>query len=189
MVKKNRILNNKEREELVRLIHEEGYTIKQAGVDLGIPYPNAKAVNKTYERERRTAKKPFRFRVKYAYKGKLIPRTQMPVQKDNPFERNFNEINRRTCGIKTTASSSSGSSMSFVFSHPSYSSEKIVLSTLAENISFNFVSQSQAELILPKHGLCHTISNKTELLAALNENQTSLFDFAYYSHRIQERFY
>ena len=65
MVKRNRILNDKERSELVRLIHEEGYTIKQAGLQLGIPYPNAKAVNKTYERERRTAKKPFRFRYNY----------------------------------------------------------------------------------------------------------------------------
>ena len=57
MVKKNRILEDKERAELVRLIHEEGLTIRQAGLQLGIPYPNAKAVNKTFERELRTSKK------------------------------------------------------------------------------------------------------------------------------------
>lgn len=57
MVKKYVILKNEQREELCRLIHTEGLTIKEAALLTGIPYPNAKAVNKTFERERRTAKK------------------------------------------------------------------------------------------------------------------------------------
>lgn len=47
--------------ELCRLIHDEGLTIKEASKRTGIPYPNAKAVNKTFERERRTQKKHLKF--------------------------------------------------------------------------------------------------------------------------------
>ncbi len=57
MVKKYVILSNEQREELCRLIHEEGFTIKEAAFRTGIPYPNAKAVNKTFERESRTDKR------------------------------------------------------------------------------------------------------------------------------------
>lgn len=61
MVKQYTILNNTQRLELCRLIHEEGLTIKEAARRTGIPYPNAKAVNKTFERERRTIKKHHKF--------------------------------------------------------------------------------------------------------------------------------
>lgn len=57
MVKKYTLLSNVQRLELCRLVHEEGLTIKQAAKVVDIPYPNAKAVNKTFERERRTIKK------------------------------------------------------------------------------------------------------------------------------------
>lgn len=57
MVKKYTLLSNEQREELCRLIHDEGLTIKEASVRTGVPYPNAKAVNKTFERERRTDKR------------------------------------------------------------------------------------------------------------------------------------
>jgi len=57
MVKKYTLLTNDQREELCRLIHDEGLTIKEASVRTGVPYPNAKAVNKTFERERRTDKR------------------------------------------------------------------------------------------------------------------------------------
>ncbi len=57
MVKKYVLLNNDQREELCRLIHDEGLSIKEAATRTGIPYPNAKAVNKTFERERRTDKR------------------------------------------------------------------------------------------------------------------------------------
>jgi len=46
------------------LIYENNYTIKRAGIEVGIPYPNAKAVNQTYLLEKRTTKKTFRFRLK-----------------------------------------------------------------------------------------------------------------------------
>jgi molybdenum-dependent DNA-binding transcriptional regulator ModE len=45
MVKKYKKLNDEERLKLVKLINEEGYTIKDASRCLNIPYPNAKAVN------------------------------------------------------------------------------------------------------------------------------------------------
>ncbi len=45
MVKNYTRVTDEQRKELVRLIHEEGYTIKNAGIEAGIPYPNAKAVN------------------------------------------------------------------------------------------------------------------------------------------------
>ena len=48
MVKKYILLTNEYREELCRLIHSEGMTIKEASEKTGIPYPNAKAVNKTF---------------------------------------------------------------------------------------------------------------------------------------------
>ena len=48
MVKKYMLLSNDKREELCRLIHAEGMSIKEAAERTGIPYPNAKAVNKTY---------------------------------------------------------------------------------------------------------------------------------------------
>jgi len=51
MVKNYILLSNFQRSELCRLVHEEGLTIKEAARMTGIPYPNAKAVNKTYERE------------------------------------------------------------------------------------------------------------------------------------------
>ncbi len=57
MVKKYVLLSNEQREELCVLIHRDGLTIKEAAKRTGIPYPNAKAVNKTYEREQRTDKR------------------------------------------------------------------------------------------------------------------------------------
>ncbi len=63
MVKKYILLSNLQRSELCRLVHEEGLTIKEAARMTGIPYPNAKAVNKTYEREQRTLKKHLKFQV------------------------------------------------------------------------------------------------------------------------------
>jgi hypothetical protein len=49
MVKRYVLLSNDQREELCRLIHDEGLSIKEAAVITGVPYPNAKAVNKTFE--------------------------------------------------------------------------------------------------------------------------------------------
>ena len=63
MVKSYVLLSNFQRTELCRLVHEEGLTIKEAARMTGIPYPNAKAVNKTYEREMRTIKKHIKFQV------------------------------------------------------------------------------------------------------------------------------
>lgn len=61
MVKQYVLLTNIQRHELCRLIHEDGLTIKEASKRTGVPYPNAKAVNKIFEKERRTAKKHLKF--------------------------------------------------------------------------------------------------------------------------------
>ena len=44
------------RKELVRLIHDESYTIARASKATQIAYDNAKAINRTYLRESRTKK-------------------------------------------------------------------------------------------------------------------------------------
>ena len=63
MVKQYVLLSNEQREELCRLIHRDGLTIKEAALRTGIPYPNAKAVNKTFERELRTEKRHVKLRI------------------------------------------------------------------------------------------------------------------------------
>lgn len=45
MVKKYTRVTDEQRRDLIRLIYEQNYTIKRAGIEVGIPYPNAKAVN------------------------------------------------------------------------------------------------------------------------------------------------
>ena len=48
MVKQYVLLTNIQRHELCRLIHEDGLSIKEASKRTGVPYPNAKAVNKIF---------------------------------------------------------------------------------------------------------------------------------------------
>ncbi len=64
MVKKYCRVTNDQRKELVRLIHQESYTIKKAAKTTGVSYANAKAINQIFLNEKRTAKKTFRFRLK-----------------------------------------------------------------------------------------------------------------------------
>lgn len=45
MVKQYIRVTDAQRKELIKLIHEDHVTIKQAGALTGIPYPNAKAIN------------------------------------------------------------------------------------------------------------------------------------------------
>jgi hypothetical protein len=44
-------VSNDSRKELIRLIHEEGYTIAKAAEVTGIYYPTAKAINKVFKKE------------------------------------------------------------------------------------------------------------------------------------------
>ncbi len=39
---------NEKRYELIRLIYDQGISIRQAAIACNIPYPTAKAVNRTY---------------------------------------------------------------------------------------------------------------------------------------------
>eukprot|EP00347_Sterkiella_histriomuscorum_P003494 403364084 len=99
MVKKYTRVTDEQRRDLIKLIYEQNYTIKRAGAEVGIPYPNAKAVNQTYLLEKRTTKKTFRFRLKNVDIGKKIQRNFLPLEKNNLFENNLEEQERRTCGI------------------------------------------------------------------------------------------
>eukprot|EP00347_Sterkiella_histriomuscorum_P023412 403334737 len=99
MVKKYTRVTDEQRRDMIKLIYEQNYTIKRAGAEVGIPYPNAKAVNQTYLLEKRTTKKTFRFRLKNVDIGKKIQRNFLPLEKNNLFENNLEEQERRTCGI------------------------------------------------------------------------------------------
>jgi molybdenum-dependent DNA-binding transcriptional regulator ModE len=49
-------VTDEQRSELVRLIHQEKYSIAKASKVTGIPYDNAKAINRTYLKEERIRK-------------------------------------------------------------------------------------------------------------------------------------
>lgn len=49
-------MTDEQRSELVRLIHKEKYSIARASKTTGIPYDNAKAINRTYLKEERIRK-------------------------------------------------------------------------------------------------------------------------------------
>jgi molybdenum-dependent DNA-binding transcriptional regulator ModE len=63
MVRKYVQVTDDQRVELIRLIHKEAHTIAKASKETGIPYDNAKAINRTYLRERRVSK--INYRVRY----------------------------------------------------------------------------------------------------------------------------
>ena len=60
MGKKYVSVPNDKRLELIRLIHEENLSIARAAEITEIFYPTAKAINKVYKNENRTAKKNVR---------------------------------------------------------------------------------------------------------------------------------
>lgn len=78
-------VTNEQRRELIRLIHEENISIKRAGRLAGIPYPNAKSVNKIYKEEKRIAKKVSRFRLKLVDEGRIIRRNHLKIEILNPY--------------------------------------------------------------------------------------------------------
>lgn len=60
-----------QRQELVRLIHQDGCSIAKASKLTAIPYDNAKAINRTYLKERRVHK--INYRQRYHKKSSLSP--------------------------------------------------------------------------------------------------------------------
>lgn len=46
-------IRDEQRVQLLKLIHDEGYKIKQAAKIVGIAYANAKVINRTYTHENR----------------------------------------------------------------------------------------------------------------------------------------
>jgi len=62
MTKKYSPVTNDQRRLLVKLIYEDGMSIRQAAIASNIYYPTAKAINKIYISEKRVDKKKSRFR-------------------------------------------------------------------------------------------------------------------------------
>ena len=62
MVRQYEQVTDQQRHELIRLIHQESHSIAKASKATGIPYDNAKAINRTYLRERRVHKINYRLR-------------------------------------------------------------------------------------------------------------------------------
>lgn len=62
MVRQYVQVTDQQRSELVRLIHEENYSIARAAKVTAIPYDNAKAINRTYLKEQRVNKINYRLR-------------------------------------------------------------------------------------------------------------------------------
>ena len=69
MVRQYVQVSDAQRIELIHLIHKEGYSIAGASKKTEIPYDNAKAINRTFMRERRINKLNFRL----SYKKKSLP--------------------------------------------------------------------------------------------------------------------
>jgi uncharacterized protein with von Willebrand factor type A (vWA) domain len=82
MVKQYKLLDNSQREKLCKLIHTEGLNIKEAALLVGIPYANAKAVNKIFRRELRSDKK----HKKYRQVQDEVPSNQVPTVKPRIVE-------------------------------------------------------------------------------------------------------
>ncbi len=62
MVRQYVQVTDTQRLELVHMIHTQGHSIAKASKMAGIPYDNAKAINRTYLREKRVNKINYRLR-------------------------------------------------------------------------------------------------------------------------------
>ena len=60
MAKNYRVTTDEMRHELIRLIHDEGYSIRQASIKTNIFYPTAKVINKIFQSDGRIEKKKHR---------------------------------------------------------------------------------------------------------------------------------
>lgn len=99
MVKKYKRPSYEQRSHLVSLIHEQKLSIKDAASLAGVTYANAKAINKTFVREKRIAKKSFRYRPKAG--DEYVIRQDLLIEKCNPFMGRPEEALRRACGVRT----------------------------------------------------------------------------------------
>jgi molybdenum-dependent DNA-binding transcriptional regulator ModE len=60
MVRQYTQVTDQQRAELVRLIHDEGLSIAEAAKKSDVPYDNAKAINRTFLKEKRIIKINYR---------------------------------------------------------------------------------------------------------------------------------
>ena len=71
-------MTDEQRAELVRLIHEDGLSIAQAAKNTDVPYDNAKAINRTYIKERRVNKINYRQRYHRNKKVLIVKDLSLP---------------------------------------------------------------------------------------------------------------
>lgn len=67
------------------MIHNRKLSIKLAAEEVGIPYANAKVVNQTYMREKRTQKKTFRTRRLPVVEGQDANIKVLPLEKQSRY--------------------------------------------------------------------------------------------------------
>ena len=84
MSKTYRTTTDEMREHLIRLIHEEGYSIRQASFKADIFYPTAKVINKIYMSENRIEKKKKRNRKKKSLGSHTIKSAGIPTSSNGP---------------------------------------------------------------------------------------------------------
>jgi hypothetical protein len=100
MVKTYTKVTNDQRKELIRLIHDELFTISKAADTTGIYYPTAKAINKIYKNEQRIQKRDFRYRTKKEDKESGVIRNKIAIEKVSFSRLDENSRKRITCGFK-----------------------------------------------------------------------------------------
>ena len=79
MVRQYVQVTDQQRLDLIRMIHTEGCSIAKASKSTGIPYDNAKAINRTYIRESRVHKINYRLRYQKKATGYGSPRSVFKV--------------------------------------------------------------------------------------------------------------
>eukprot|EP00347_Sterkiella_histriomuscorum_P003517 403363999 len=199
MVKKYTRVTDEQRRELIRLIYQEQYSIKRAGQEVGIPYPNAKAVNQTYLQENRTSKKKFRFRLKNIDQGYIIPRSTILIERLNPYEYNPIEIQKRTCGIKIhDISVVSIQHVTTVINSQSLDAQYLQQKTIIElnplqPRPYYFISSSIDQKNFRNHGIQQSFENlssssQNQLLKSSKISPNVQFEFGIYENLIKNQF-
>ena len=76
-------VDNERRHELIRLIYEDNFSIRQAALRINISYPTAKAINRIYKQEDRVDKKKVRERRTKAKQSTRVPRPLLSGHSEN----------------------------------------------------------------------------------------------------------
>ncbi|CDW79994.1 UNKNOWN [Stylonychia lemnae] len=199
-----------QRRELVRLIHEDGFSIAKASKITNIPYDNAKAINRTYLREKRIHK--INYRLRYQKKTlQVIPNLQESLiinTQNSTSQMSINELSKiqnESYEINSQAENPLKSSNDNILSVQSTQNPQ-------NNATFNQAKQPFNTQTQPSRAPLTTLQMRNFLLQLLIQRQQmqqlnnfrqnlfnsygsvntqqgipQTFDFQSYSKRIQER--